>query len=76
MLVLMLVMLILTGFSGSTAQGCDINNPCSNGPIVPQKANERFLKAGEEDCPAWFPQLFGHACVTTRAIGATWLKTL
>lgn len=26
-----------------------------NGPIVAQLPGGRFLKPGQEDCPAWFP---------------------
>lgn len=46
---------------------CDINNPCANGPIVPQQPGGRFLKPGQEDCPAWFPY---SGCYTMRAVGA------
>lgn len=67
-------------FTGSASAACGDVDPitnqvitCSNGPIVPQKANERFLKAGQEDCPWWFPSWFGNACVTTRAIGAPFI---
>lgn len=27
----------------------------ANGPIVAQIPGGRFLKPGQEDCPAWFP---------------------
>lgn len=48
----------------------DINTTyvnCSSGPIVAQQPGGRFLKPGQEDCPAWFPY-FG--CYTMRAVGA------
>lgn len=49
------------------ASTCDEFNPCiANGPIVAQIAGGRFLKPGQEDCPAWFPY-FG--CYTFRGVG-------
>lgn len=39
----------------------------ANGPIVPQVAGGRFLKPGQEDCPAWFPY---SGCYTMRSLGA------
>lgn len=60
-----------SGFvSSASASTCDLLNPCANGPIVAQQPGGRFLSAGQEDCPAWFPQNFGHACYTMRAVGA------
>ena len=41
--------------------------PCGNGPIVAQQPGGRFLKPGQEDCPAWFPY---SGCYTMRAVGA------
>lgn len=69
---ILIVMFVLTGFSGlkAEASSCSNLNPCSNGPIVPQQPGGRFLKAGEEDCPSWFPSNFGRACYTMRAVGA------
>ena len=58
---------------GSASAACDEFNPCGNGPIVAQQPGGRFLKAGEEDCPAWFPSYFGRACYTMRAIGASFI---
>lgn len=52
---------------GSASAACDEFNPCGNGPIVAQQPGGRFLKPGQEDCPAWFPY-FG--CYTMRAVGA------
>lgn len=67
--------LIFGGMTVTTyASSCGLQDDgsivyCGNGPIVPQQPGGRFLKAGEEDCPAWFPSLFGHACYTMRAFG-------
>lgn len=81
-LVLVAVILLASSVFGvhTASASCGAVDPntnqvinCGNGPIVPQKANERFLKAGQEDCPSWFPALFGYACVTTRAIGAPYI---
>lgn len=53
------------------ASACDISNPCGgNGPIVAQKFGGRFLKAGQEDCPSWFPSFGGNSCYTMRSFGA------
>lgn len=52
--------------NSASAAACDINNPCGNGPTIPNPVGWRHLNVGEEDCPAWFP-LAG--CVTPRAIG-------
>lgn len=46
---------------------------CSNGPIVPQIPGGRFLAAGQEDCPWWFPFNSGRACYTFRAVGAPFI---
>lgn len=67
----------LVGVEKVTATSCGSIDPvtlqviqCGNGPIVPQQPGGRFLKAGEEDCPSWFPSNFGRACYTMRAVGA------
>lgn len=75
---LAVVAVVLLGVQVSTvsAASCGDIDPvtnqvisCGNGPIVAQQPGGRFLKAGEEDCPWWFPQMFGHACYTMRAFG-------
>jgi hypothetical protein len=66
----------LLGTAGVThAAVCgDPGVPCGNGPIVAQQPGGRFLKAGEEDCPAWFPMNFGRACYTFRAFGLPFVR--
>lgn len=59
---------LFTSFNvGSVSAACDEFNPCGNGPIVAQQPGGRFLKPGQEDCPAWFPY---SGCYTMRTIGA------
>lgn len=73
-----LLAIVTLGFSthSASAASCGEVDPvtnevmqCGNGPIVAQQLGGRFLKAGEEDCPFWFPSMFGHACYTMRAFG-------
>lgn len=68
-LVLVAVLGFFAFFNTSDASVCDIINPCGNGPIVAQQPGGRFLKAGQEDCPWWFPSNFGRACYTMRPVG-------
>jgi len=73
-----------TGFVGvshASAASCGEVDPatntvvvCGNGPIQPQLPGGRFLKAGDEDCPAWFPFNSGHTCYTFRAVGSFFVR--
>ncbi len=68
---------VFGGFNHTAQAACGDIDPvtntmivCGNGPIVPQKFGGRFLKAGQEDCPSWFPSFGGNACYTMRSFGA------
>ena len=51
---------------------CSVLTPCGNGPIAAQQPGGRFLKPGQEDCPAWFPLTMG--CYTMRASGVSYIS--
>lgn len=65
---------VFLGFAGTShAASCGDIDPitnqvfaCGNGPVMPQQPGGRFLKAGQEDCPSWFPNASGYACYTMR----------
>lgn len=56
---------ILFGGIVSTTHA-DTDPVYANGPIVAQTPGGRFLKPGQEDCPAWFPF---SGCYTFRVYG-------
>lgn len=61
------LVLVFGGFTNSASAACDIVTPCGNGPIVAQQPGGRFLRPGQEDCPAWF---FFAGCYTMRPVGS------
>lgn len=74
-----LLAIVTLGFSNQTASAasCGEIDPvtsemvqCGNGMIATQAPGGRYLKAGQEDCPSWFPSSFGYACYTMRVFGA------
>ena len=68
-LIVLALVFALAGFAGTShAAVCgDPGVVCGNGPIVAQQPGGRFLKPGQEDCPAWF---FFAGCYTMRPVGA------